>query len=404
MAVREKLKRKKTVAADLPGEVVYWEILTRLPIKSAVRFKCVSKSWLSQISSPKFAKRHLTCNATQNPSDYDRLIAQKENKIVILSHYNETFALPFSCRGLVGSVRGLVCLSHDEKLSLWNPAIHQSKEFTLPPNCFDYIEYMGFGFDPVSNNFKVVLLSSDFRSASVYNSDSDSWTNVFVPDNVHLLMKKERTFLTDSMTIVKDCPYWRFITFAKAPATDTTDTLTPTSLTPMKFDAGSNDFILLPEFHFDTSVRAESDAFSFQLVDMNDHLTLIFYDQNSSNRMLDIYSLKGEEGSCVWSRIYSIGPLDFHKRHWFVCQGFYGGEIVIEDNGMFSCFDQKRGTIKRLRTTVTTVTVTSLSCFRYTPSMFFLEGMKSVYLRTQTRRTTGLCSRVPRRLVDSFKN
>lgn len=38
----------------IPDELI-WEILTRLPVKSLMRFKCVSRSWLSMITDPSFA-------------------------------------------------------------------------------------------------------------------------------------------------------------------------------------------------------------------------------------------------------------------------------------------------------------------------------------------------------------
>ncbi|KAL8110243.1 putative F-box protein At1g47790 [Apium graveolens] len=165
MVVGEKSKRKKPAAAELPEEVVLREILTRLPIKSVGRFKCVSKSWLSLISDPQFVKQHLNLSTTQNPDDYDCLIVQKNDKIVILSRYKETSALLSVSRfGLIGSVRGLVCLSYGNNFSLWNPAIHQSKEFSIPPRRPRHSWYpIGFGFDPISDNYKVVVLSPDLK-------------------------------------------------------------------------------------------------------------------------------------------------------------------------------------------------------------------------------------------------
>ena len=49
-----------------------WYILTRLPIISAVHFKCVSKSWLSLFSNSQFAKEPLARITTKNHNDYER--------------------------------------------------------------------------------------------------------------------------------------------------------------------------------------------------------------------------------------------------------------------------------------------------------------------------------------------
>ncbi|KAH7847466.1 hypothetical protein Vadar_026394 [Vaccinium darrowii] len=58
-------KRKREIGGDgdgggrmLPEDLVIEEVLTRLPAKSLMRFKSVSKLWCSTISSPSFCKTH----------------------------------------------------------------------------------------------------------------------------------------------------------------------------------------------------------------------------------------------------------------------------------------------------------------------------------------------------------
>lgn len=403
MAVGEKLKTKKTTAADLPEEVVRKEILMRLPIKSVVCFKSVSKSWLSLFSDPQFVKEHYS--AAQNLNDYDCLIAQKNTRIFILSRYKETFLLRSDNYFLIGSINGLVCISNGKKLSLWNPAIHQSKEFTLPPHRYSVSDNIGFGFDTVSNDYKVVVLSVDKRSATIYCSNSDSWIDICVPDNV---FPKHKGYHSNSPAIiVKNCPYWTLAryTLNRHPCDRMLMVFTAVSLIAVKFNAASNEFNLLPELYIDISAHGVLCAFRFQFVDMKDCLTLIMYLGNSSNCMVDIYSLDGEDGCCVWSKMYNVGPFNFRSRNMYVSptQGFkYGGEFVFHEDGMFSCYDHKTLTTKRLVGTRSTNSPI-LRCFRYMPSLVFLEGMKSVHLITQTR-TLGLCSRTPRRLINSLRD
>ncbi|XP_074336408.1 F-box/kelch-repeat protein At3g23880-like [Apium graveolens] len=398
------IDEKKTTAADLPEEVVRKEILTRLPIKSVVCFKSVSKSWFSLFSDPQFVKEH----ATKNPNDYDCLIVQKNISIFILSRYKETFFFCYGHYFLIGSINGLVCISNGKKLSLWNPAIHQSKESTVPvpPHRYCVSDYIGFGFDPASNNYKVVVLSVDKRSATIYCSNSDSWIDIYVPDNV---FPKDKAYYSNKPPIiVKNCPYWTLVRYThnRHPCNSMLGVMvfTSVSLIAVKFNVASNEFNLLPQLDIDTSVDAVR-SFHYEFVDMEDCLTLIIYLGSSSKCMVDIYSLHGEDGSWFWSKMYDVGPCNFQARKMFVSptQGFkYGGEFVFHEDGMFSCYDHKTLTTKRLLGTRFTYSPV-FRCFRYMPGLVFLEGMKSVHLMTQNR-TPGCCSRTPGRLINSLRD
>ncbi|XP_063942395.1 putative F-box protein At1g47790 isoform X2 [Daucus carota subsp. sativus] len=294
--------RKKTAAAELPEDIICNEILTRLPIKYVVRFKTISKYWQSLLSAPEFVKQHRICSAIRNPNDHDYVIAKKYNKIYMLSRYKEKYLLPASNYQLIGSINGLVCLGSGRKLALWNPAIHQYKEFTLPPSSdykFDYS--MGLGYDAANDNYKVVVLSADLRSASVYKSGSDSWSDITVAHNIFSKNALEKRTPT---TIVKDCPYWTCSRLSH-------DEKIVVSLGVVKFDATSDKFKLLP----DIMACRPNYKLHYKFVDMTDGLSLIVLEERSTDHfMLDIYSLEGDEGCGAWIKMRSMGPIDFQKR------------------------------------------------------------------------------------------
>ena len=53
---------RRTTKHDLPEEIVL-EILARLPAKSLLRFRCVRKTWYSNITNPNFISTHLLCKS-----------------------------------------------------------------------------------------------------------------------------------------------------------------------------------------------------------------------------------------------------------------------------------------------------------------------------------------------------
>ncbi|KAK9699584.1 hypothetical protein RND81_08G183300 [Saponaria officinalis] len=57
--------------ANIPDDIIHSCILPRLPVKSLLRFKCVSKSWQTLISSPDFIRLH---NHHAHSSDRNRFI------------------------------------------------------------------------------------------------------------------------------------------------------------------------------------------------------------------------------------------------------------------------------------------------------------------------------------------
>ena len=129
----------------LPEEVVL-EILYRLPVKSLIRFKCVSKSWNSLITTPAFIHSHLTRSHS---------LASYSNKLIVrhclyksyvehykliddnndLFHQIQNIELQFTSHSikhfmLIGSANGLFSLYEQERNILWNPSI--IKFITLP--------------------------------------------------------------------------------------------------------------------------------------------------------------------------------------------------------------------------------------------------------------------------------
>ncbi|KAL3620058.1 hypothetical protein CASFOL_034970 [Castilleja foliolosa] len=158
-----------------PDEIIM-EILTRLPVKALLKFKCVSKSWLSLISSPSFTKTHLINGLSNKAYTHHRLFCISTNPTSHFTEFPLTFLLhdqadlaasdhavpnPDIPMWIVGSCRGIICVSLDEvNLVLWNPSIRKHRRVPylhLGPETGCYMKD-GFGYDELNDDYKVVAI------------------------------------------------------------------------------------------------------------------------------------------------------------------------------------------------------------------------------------------------------
>ncbi|KAM7468943.1 hypothetical protein LguiA_007126 [Lonicera macranthoides] len=201
----------------LPQELLI-QILLWLPPKSLLRFRSVSKSWCSLISSPNFIDihtrnlphvtntrkliRHCTTTSPReevysvffdNQSSFDR-----DDDVKIDFPFTSTTEYR-----IVGSCNGLICLSDENMWDdvyttvLWNPAIR--RKLTLPPPDIivrnpGSLHVLGFGFDCKANDYKIVLLSYknpisihllpplvDVPSVEVFSVNTGAWRGISTP-------------------------------------------------------------------------------------------------------------------------------------------------------------------------------------------------------------------------------
>ncbi|KAL2459707.1 F-box/kelch-repeat protein [Forsythia ovata] len=172
----------------LPPEIIV-EILSRLPVKSLLKFRCVSKSWLSLISSPQFIKTHLKIS-TNDPNftshrimfttSYPRFnLKNCTLRSLLYEPLTDAVSISYPRKHsrrsvwVVGSCNGLICIAINEKdLFLWNPSVRKSKKLPnvdVPMGQGFYIVY-GFGFDETNEDYKVVGIFCAFGNAGGYET------------------------------------------------------------------------------------------------------------------------------------------------------------------------------------------------------------------------------------------
>nr|TKS13950.1 hypothetical protein D5086_0000048270 [Populus alba] len=185
----------------LPEDVII-EILSLLPVKTLLQFKCVCKSWYGIITSSNFISLHLNNHYNNIKSGhllahfvYPQLLELfQDESLTDLSH--QELDAPIRgrlCGRLCGPCNGIFYVDSEDSSGsgLWNPA---TKEFKLLPEKIRnksslplyYDDSYGFGFDPVTNDYKVVVIRESYTreyylemfSSSlviVYTLRTDSW-------------------------------------------------------------------------------------------------------------------------------------------------------------------------------------------------------------------------------------
>ncbi|CAH9145295.1 unnamed protein product [Cuscuta epithymum] len=156
----------------LPNDMIL-EILKRLPAKSLMRFKCVSKGWLNMILHPFLIESHQN-HARTRPDASHRLFAYDQcDKLLLSYHYHDHPDLLihtiFSTKKnrefqrISNIANGLICVYIYDigcrgKRSLWliNLATMQKRSLPIPRLCCSQTSIYFLGFDSSSKNYKVL--------------------------------------------------------------------------------------------------------------------------------------------------------------------------------------------------------------------------------------------------------
>ncbi|CAL0309167.1 unnamed protein product [Lupinus luteus] len=308
----EKDKKNENLAYDTTIN-----ILKRLPVKSLVRFKCVSKDWLNLSNSPYFISLHLhhstllllfqriplSNNQSQSSSSSSCLIGQD-----LKVHNPEFFDFALTDK-IIGSCDGLLCVKHtnNHMLSILNPATREIRQVPEILHDIKSFSYFGFGFSPIVNDYKVVRISvsdedrildldnirvsldlDDIRvtRAEVYSLTSGSWREI----DATIL---QTLYLMSNSVTANGVMFWQ------AFATD------PDAEILVSFDIGREMFTLLegPPLLPSTSV---THSHTNVLAVHNNKLAMFhcFINGGIESCSIELWVLEDER----WVKQYSVGP------------------------------------------------------------------------------------------------
>ncbi|KAM7485699.1 hypothetical protein LguiA_001708 [Lonicera macranthoides] len=158
---------------NIPDEIILRYILSQLPAKSLLRFRCICKRWCGWISDPQFKfwserRRILVLPKVEKKfrhSDYIPWIDQEDGSVKRISFPWRKEELPASGRGrllfrLLGSCNGFLLASLGSSVFLWNPSTRATVEVFKYKNlalCYDDHVMSALCYDSSTDDYKVVI-------------------------------------------------------------------------------------------------------------------------------------------------------------------------------------------------------------------------------------------------------
>ncbi|KAL3650386.1 hypothetical protein CASFOL_006789 [Castilleja foliolosa] len=163
------------------------EILLRLPVKSLIRFKQVSKHWQSLISDPGFGFRHKPIPSPAVGMFVHRCFVTTISRYISFSNEKPTNKLVEKLNGvdIIQSCNGLLLCSSSltkPKYFVYNATTNKSSTFPYGGGTKEWgVKGMSLAFDPArSCHFKIVrvreryMVEYEYRF-EVYSSENGCW-------------------------------------------------------------------------------------------------------------------------------------------------------------------------------------------------------------------------------------
>lgn len=408
--------KKKIASVGVLLEELMTEILVRLPVKTLLVCKSISKPWLSLISNPSFIKSHLHFVINKNPTLLEILDpseANPSNLVLpeILPFNGDMLALPdwlqsveavlrsyqrilyaiktflhekghdfsslpvcivmpsvFGNSQVVGTscCNGIICLSlTDDYCSvvyLWNPSIRRCKQVRVPESYVSRSRNrakIGFGYDSTSNDYKVFRTSYEKKLDSaqlkmqVYSANADRWREFQGPVLGNKLDEEEKEFQRNNYIVINGTLY---------------------------FSNGDEQQLITFDLHKEVFGLVSFPSFVQRkwsdILDFKGSVAMVF----ESVSGIDLWTLDDEVSGQVssWTKMFSI-EADPELNMWLSCYlgagQFYGNKLmngnIFVYNVLYDC-EKKESMFCGLRED------NSLATLKYTETLVSLDGFNQV--------------------------
>lgn len=242
-----------------------------------------------------------------------------------------------SCNGLVTGFSKIVAY-------LWNPSTRRLQIFPAPNKPTQYFEPgIGFGFDPVSGDYKILRIVSDYdlvRNFELYSVNDDSWKDIEVPETLQ-----------------------RFSPFPSSKCVYSKNGVVYVEGTSgvLSFDLKNEEF----GFHlYPYRMKNKSRIF-----DIEGSVAMIFRDTRSVH---SLWKLDDVCGNLCWTKKFN---LDIVKEKPYGVQCLYLGDgqyVALDDDGyLYYDYDSRNKEIKKFDPPRSCT-----SLINYTESLVSLEGFE----------------------------
>ncbi|GMY35147.1 F-box protein CPR1-like [Fagus crenata] len=203
-------KQRNRSLSNLPLDVI-GNILSKLPVKCLLQWRCVCRAWRDLISDPQFAKSHVEHFIIQETL----MLIERSTYVVHYDMLNGvvedldcpvTPCFPYVWLNIVGSCNGLLCINpciypKNNGLVLWNPSTRELRELPGTPIEFPTRSHKclstlyGFGYDSFADDYKLVRVvafatESYETEVKLYSLRTNSWKRIedfpySVPNKCH---------------------------------------------------------------------------------------------------------------------------------------------------------------------------------------------------------------------------
>ncbi|XP_057437438.1 putative F-box protein At3g16210 isoform X2 [Lotus japonicus] len=320
----------------LPRELVS-NILLRLSAEDLMKSKCVCKYWFNLITDPHFITNYYVVynnNLMQFQSQEEKLFIIRRPFLSGLKTYisvlswnindpkgivsSEILNPPYEYDSdykywteIMGPCNGIYFLEGNPNVMM-NPSLRQFIVLPQSPSCGSFTDYAGFGFDPKTNDYKVVVIKDQIGiwTAELYSFNSNSWRKL----DAALPLPIQIWGSSRVYTFVNNCYHW----FGFVDASNRTGDVV------VAFDMVKESFrkIKVPK------IRYSSQEDFATLVPFNESATvgvIVYPVRGTTEKGFDVWVMKDylDEGS--WTKQYTVG----HNEVMYKLVGFYGSNRFL---------------------------------------------------------------------------